>query len=531
MQRNLLKLTQTEYDVLVIGGGIYGACTAWDAALRGLRVALIERSDFGNGTSANSLKTIHGGLRYLQDGNLLLVRKMIQERKNWLRIVPHLVQPLPFILPIDKRTITRTQPALYAAAALIDAIGFDRNRGLPPTQHLPASRVLSQADVRRMGFTQMDGALLWYDAQMYNSERVMLSLLQGAAQHGADLANYVEMVHLLHEGRQVRGVVARDVITGSQFEVQARLTINCTGQQVDTITNPISSGSSRFRPSVAVNLVTRQIRPDPAVGITGTHGQTLFVVPWRDYSLIGTLHLPVTAVPDINQIPLPVVQDFIAQVNRALPEACLTLDDIYRVHSGYLPTIDGGVQLLREGRVCDHTLAEGIEGLITVVGVKYTTARMIAEQTIDLAVRKLHYKSPTCATAHIPLSGADSTAAASKLVSPAVLAHLRQTYGAAYRDILQYLEAEPTLGTPVAPDTFVTAAEIIHAVRAEMALTLTDVILRRTELGTARLPDPATLHICAEIMARELGWDSVRQQYEIDTLVKKYPNLNYAYEV
>lgn len=548
-------LQAKEFDLLVIGGGIYGACIAWDASLRGLSVALVERDDFGGAASANSLKTIHGGLRYLQDGNLKLVRTMIKERKTWMRIAPHMVYPISCLMPTSRRKLTQHKLTLSIALLISDLLSYDRNRGMEMEHRLPNSRILSRAEYEALapGLSDRDisGGALWYDAQMRNSERLSLSILLSAAEHGAAIANYTEVIGFLKSGNRLCGVAVRDQLLDKVYEIKARQTINATGAWSDSILKLIDDriSSPKFRPSVAVNLVTRQILPgDYAIVAPSKHTcqqasakpdaktQLLFLVPWRCFTLIGTLHLPHAGPLPDHPVSEGVVQNFIDSINSAYPPAALTRQDVYQVHAGYLPQaggpsrVPGEVNLLRKGSIHDHEKADGVSGLITVVGVKYTTARIVAERAVDLAIQKLGRPRVPCKTSTTPVFGGDfgtldgfPAAAIADARSPLpaeIIQRLVRNYGSRYQQLLAHIDRNPDLARPLCDGYSVIGAEVVHAVRHEMAQTLADVVLRRTELGMAGLPDSKCLSSCAELIAAELDWDDARTQEEIETLVQ-----------
>ena len=230
MKRNLERLANQKFDVLVVGGGIHGAITAWDAALRGLSVALIERGDFGGGTSQNSLKIIHGGLRYLQDGNLSRIRMMVRERTTWMKIAPHLIHPLPCLMPTTQK-MSRSRLAMGLALMANDYLSFDRNQLDDPEKDLFDGMIVSQRELSRIlpGYdvSTSTGGAVWYDAQIYNSERLLLEFIISAVQIGAEAANYVEAISFLQQGNEIIGVQAKDLQTGQIFDIQSKLVINC----------------------------------------------------------------------------------------------------------------------------------------------------------------------------------------------------------------------------------------------------------------------------------------------------------------
>ncbi|HEX6385862.1 MAG TPA: glycerol-3-phosphate dehydrogenase/oxidase [Anaerolineae bacterium] len=550
MKRDVGWLAKSQYDVLVVGGGITGACVAWDATLRGLRIALVERKDFGGATSANSLKTIHGGLRYLQDANLGLVRKMVRERQAWLRIAPHLVHPLPVLMPSFKQSLARGRLVLGAAVRLNDLFGLDRNWRSDPQKMLPNGRILSRAECLQLlpglNDASVSGGVLWHDAQMYNSERLLLSFLLSATEAGAQVANYVAVTDFLQEGRRVVGARARDELTGQELEIRAEVVVNATGPWVDEVLDQpgLPPQRPRFHLSTAMNLVTRQILPEYAVALTSTqlpdgsteaHSRVLFIVPWRNYSLIGTVHAPFEGRPDDDWVKEKAIVDFVAEVNRAYPGACLRREDVYHVHRGFLPDVPGhgtSVKLIRESQVTDHQAESGIEGLVTVVGVKYTTARYAAEKVVDMVFKKLRRPSPRCQTRYARLYGGQ-IAHFDEFVTQAMekwpyelpryqLRRLLYNYGSAYRQLLSYFKQDLDCWQPLSDDAAVTKAEVLYSVHKEMAQKLSDVSLRRTELGAAGKPDEAGLLECARIMAAELDWDRRRIDREVNEVYDGY---------
>lgn len=554
MIRDLSHLTGRSYDLIVVGGGITGANIAWDAALRGLRVALLEKQDFGAATSANSLKTVHGGLRYLQDGNLRLVRKMIRERQALLRVAPHLVHPLPVMMPTYSNKLMRSKFVLGTAVKLNDLVSLDRNVGMDPARALPNGRILSRRQTLDMlpglDDANLSGSVLWYDAQMVNTERLLLAFVQAAAETGAQIANYVGVTGFLREGSRITGVRATDELTGAPLELRGQMVVNAAGPWVDELLADLDAAPviPKFPLSTAMNLVTRQIIPDHAVGLTGryrqplpdgsveTRSRVLFVAPWRSYSIVGTLHAPYNGRPDDRWVTERMIRDFLAEINEAYPGAHLRREDVYQVHRGFLPMAPDGdpttVNLIREGQVTDHLAESGIDGLVTAVGVKYTTGRYLAEKTVDLVFKKMKRPSPDCQTRQRPVYGgrirsidAYHAAAVSQWpveMPPYQLERLLRNYGSAHRQLLTYMVEDPERRQPVTSETAVTQAEVIHAVRAEMAQRLSDVVLRRTEMGSAGPPSPETLDACAQLMAAEMGWDKVRVHQEMDRVWAAY---------
>lgn len=549
MSRNLSSLANEQFDLLVIGGGIHGACIAWDASLRGLSVALVERGDFGQETSANSLKTVHGGLRYLQDANLQIVRQMIHERRALLRIAPHLVHRLPCLMPTYPH-LMKSKPVMVMALLLNDLIGFDRNRIPDPEKHLPAGRVLSRDEcldiLPGLPREEITGGAQWYDGQIYDSERLTLSFVMSAVKKGAQAANYVEVTGLLREGDRVAGAKARDNLTGDEFVIRSKIVANAAGPWVDDLLGHLGlpKMGKKFHHSLAMNLVTRKFIENHAAGVltrpgavhgNGTRpnkGRMLFISPWREYSLIGTFHAYYEGHPDEFQLNEAIIQDFLDETNSAYPGAGLKIEDVRFIHKGFLPAENQKaaqelteVRLVRQGQVFDHLKEDGLDGLVTVVGVKYTSARHVSQNAVDLVFRKLGKEPPPCETDKTPLHDGQierfgeylsrQVRSTSGVISEELTRHLVCSYGSNFPQLRSLLHEGAENGRATFEFSDVLRGQVIYAIREEYAQKLADVVLRRTGLGSAGLPDLADLQCCLQVMGDELGWDRDRREQEL----------------
>ncbi|MHC4952289.1 MAG: glycerol-3-phosphate dehydrogenase/oxidase [Planctomycetota bacterium] len=532
MNRDLPELARQSFDLAVVGGGIYGLFAARDAAQRGLSVALIDRGDFCGATSSNSLKTAHGGLRYLQTADFPRMRRSIRERRALLRIAPHLVAPLAFVMPTTRK-LTRCRAALATALRLNDWISWDRNRGVVPGRHLPAGGILSRAELEdRIGGlfeVEATGGALWYDAQIANTERLALSVLHAAVDDGCCAANYVEALELLETNNRVTGIRVRDRMGGNEFEVRAPVVLDSSGpwggswRGVDVAPVELSK---------AMNLVTRIPAPTCALG-SGSGGDRLFFfVPWRGFTIIGTSHLPSEEKPDALAATDADIDAFLDQVRGACRGFTIERDDVLLAHRGLLPSCgrapNGDANLVRSYQMRDWGASGGPHGLITMLGVKWTTARAVAERAVDLVGARVGRKLASCRTGVSMLPGAHTSTDADLAreiaerlpVGDASAAQLARNFGSAYSDLAGCIgEAPGTLddATPIL------RGEVLHAVRAEMALTLPDIVFRRTELGSAGAPTAAALRECANIAAKELGWDDERTEREYQNVLGRYP--------
>jgi glycerol-3-phosphate dehydrogenase len=448
---------------------------AWDAAQRGLAVALVEREDFGSGASWNSLKTIHGGMRYLQRLDLVRLRQSARERAILLAIAPGIVRPLPFVVPTYGHGPTGRE-ALALGLRLNDWITRDRNLGLPEDRRIPDGRTVPVAEAVRLlpGLERrgLTGAALWHDAQAASTERLTLAFVLAAAGAGGLPANHAEAVALLRAGGRVAGVAVRDTLGGATLEVRTRMVVNAAGPWADEF---LARGGLRRAPATllrARNLVLRRPPVAPFAAGATSGGRFLFLVPWEGRTIVGTSYEPAEAPPTD---PLA----FLDEAARTFPWARIGREDVSVVHEGLVPGRGGASGLATRPRLLDHEAEDGLPGLVSVQGVKYTTARLVAERAVDLVFRRLSREGPPCRTAITPLA-----------------------------------EARLPSGPP--------GERALRAVREEMALTLADAVLRRLDLGTAGPPAPSDLDAVARVMAAELGWDAGRERSERAALVRFY---------
>lgn len=534
MQRDLRRLADSKFDVIVVGAGFYGVTTAWDAAQRGLSVAIIDKDDFGAATSFNNLKTLHGGLRSLQAMNFSQMRLFIRERRALARILPHLVRPLPFIVPTTRHP-KRSALLMRLALAINDAVARDRNEGLSdPGMHLPNGRIVSREEALRLnpivapeGVT---GGAIWYDYQMISTDRVTLSFLLSAVDAGACAVNYLQATRFLQQNGRVTGVRVEDRLTNEAFAVRGSVVINAAGPWAAHLLAGLpaaSQGTPPPRLSRAMNLVTRKVVNDHACGGL-VNGRYLFMVPWRNVSMLGTSHDAHEGAADQLKVSRWDLEAFLKDAREAFPHAGLTTADVRLIHRGLLPMVSGDgphVKLLRESQVVDHA-QHGLPGLVSMFGVRYTTARYTAERAVDAAFRAMgHETPPPCRTAETPLQGGSITRMDSFLkavmlrdidgIPPDSLKRIATLYGTGYDQVLQIARDLPDLTRPLGRDCQVLGAEILYAARREMALKLSDALIRRTEAGAAGHPGSDAIEQAAAIMAKELEWDEWRMRNEV----------------
>ena len=547
MKKNLQKLRREEYDLVVVGGGIFGACAAWDAASRGLKVALLEKKDFSHATSANHLKMVHGGIRYLQHGDVVRVWESCRERTALLKIAPHLVRPLPIVMPTYGHG-KRGKAVLGVGVSLYDLLTLRRNRGIADEgRRIPGGRLITRQaalnyfpGIEQRGLT---GAAVFYDAQMYNPPRIALSFLRSAASSGADIANYLEVTGFLKREGRIVGVRAKDALSGEILEVRGKMVLNTagpwaarlleTGMDLHLAPKPVFSRDVCFVVSRRLSskfALACQTRTKDADAILSRGGRHLFLAPWRDFTLVGVWHGVYKGAPDEVTVTEEELKAFLDETNEAYPGLSLSREDVTMVNFGLI-LFEGNqkgsaeISFGKRSILIDHERTHHVNGLVTLIGVRATTARREAENAVNLIFRKLGRRPPDSETETTPIFGGrienyhDFLGLAVKQrphgLESEVLDALIHNYGSEYRGVLKYIDENPEWAHKLGNSTIL-KAEVVHAVREEMAEKIGDVVFRRTDLGTGGHPGEEALRACAGLMASELGWDESRVREEID---------------
>jgi glycerol-3-phosphate dehydrogenase len=561
-EHNLERLASEPFDLLVIGGGITGAGVALDAAGRGLRTALVERGDFAAGTSSRSSKLVHGGLRYLQQKEFRLVYEALAERQRLLRLAPHLVKPLPFLIPVFASGVAgKAKARAYArgvgtALWMYDATGGARIGKLHKRlSKREALELMPDLDGRRLA-----AGFLYYDARV-DDARLTLTVVKTAASLGAVVANRVEATGLLRDGSLVAGAVLTDRLTGRRIEARAGVVVNAAGVWADELraldegTNPRS-----IRPAKGVHITLPAGRPAldiAAVLSVPGDKRSVFVIPWGDRIYVGTTDTDYDGSLDEPQCTAADVDYLLGALNAWITKP-VGRHEILGAWAGLRPLVGGpvpagepppggpGVSAARAAKTADlsrrHSVRVAPSGLVTIVGGKLTTYRAMAEDTVDEAVRVLRDRRPAGGTGagragrlrvpdsrsgSTPLFGAEgyeeltAEGAAERLGLPAeVVAHLAGRFGGHAQAVAAMVRDRPELGERLVPGLPYLKAEAVYAVRYEMALTLEDVLSRRTR--ALLLDAPATAGAApsvAELIAPELGWDDEERTRQVDTFL------------
>ena len=548
MKRDIALLKNHPFAAVVIGGGIHGATIFHQLAAAGLRVALVEKDDFGGGTSANSLKILHSGLRYLQHLNFKRIRESIRSRKYFMQMAPHLIRPMPCIMPTYGLGI-EGRPVMAIALLLFDLIGCDRNQGAPAANRVGRGRILSRRECLRIGPgirpEGLTGAALWYDDLIINTERMTLTFIKEAMRHNAACANYLQAEKIVISDRQVRGVEVCDRQSGETFLIQSPLVINAAGPWLADIQRRSLQFPTTEDLAKAVNIVVaKALFPGYGVGLAGTGDyvdqdaalkrskRLFFFAPWQDRTIIGTTYKYTADQETDHKVTDADIEELLGEVNATYPPARLTRQDVVFSHAGLVPAHRPQIrergkaapQVVKHSQVIDHERQDGVRGLLTIEGVKYTTAPAIAREVEQLLVAKSIIARSSGTGRHWPAVCRRRSFAEQELVDAYSrrFPHIEQVYGPDCVEIFRIIAEDEAAATYVRADPPLLRAEVIHSVRAEMAMKLSDVVLRRTDSGTTGCPTRQELREMAGIMAGELGWDETSVQREVEEVLIYY---------
>nr|WP_242619341.1 glycerol-3-phosphate dehydrogenase/oxidase [Actinomadura fibrosa] len=515
-------LGATEFDVLVVGGGIVGTGAALDAISRGLSVALVEARDWAAGTSSRSSKLVHGGLRYLEQRDFGLVREALRERGLLLRqLAPHLVRPVRFLYPLRSRMWERAY--VSAGVTLYDTMGGARS--LPRHRQLTRRGALREAPALRGD--ALVGAIQYYDAQVDDARYTMM-VARTAAEYGARVATRTEVTGFLREGERVTGARVVDLETGWETDVRARRVVCATGVWTDgaqAMTGSRATFSVQASKGVHLVVPRDRIRMDTGL-ITRTERSVLFVIPWGRHWLVGTTDTPWDRGPDE-----PVADhfdiDYLLEQANAVLRVPLTRADVEGVYAGLRPLLSGEVEdTARLSR--EHAVAEPVPGLVVVTGGKFTTYRVMAKDAVDVVAEGLDDAVPESVTARLPILGAIGfevlwnerrRLAARSGLHVARVEHLLRRYGSCATEVLALVADDPALGAPVPGAEDYLCAEAVYAVTHEGALHLEDILARRLRVSIEAWDGGAAAAArVAELVAPHLGWGAE----EIADEVKRY---------
>ncbi len=539
--RNFAQIQQTNYDVIIIGGGINGAGVARDAALRGLKTILIEKGDFASGSSSWSTRLIHGGLRYLEYFEFPLVREALKEREVLLRTAPHLVNPLLLTIPIYG---DRSRPywKIWAGMILYDIFSFDKT--------LPLHRMLPKAKFKQL-FRSLDrhnlsGGAQYYDGQVALAERLCLENIISAQNAGATVLNYVEVTQLPIQGDRINELVCKDKLTGENFTIfgsPEAIIVNTSGPWVDKVCQlghkndrdtPIGD-TKKMGGTKGSHIV---VNPFPGAPVTSSlyveaksDGRPFFIVPWLGKYLIGTTDIPYKGDLDRVKADNDEIDYLLQETNNIIPTAKLSRQDIIFTYSGVrpLPNAEGKKpgSITRKHIIYDHS-KEGVKNLISLIGGKLTTYRNVGEEMVDKILRKTKKSPKPCKTDSLPLPGCilpdderiqQAITEYGAILPIKAIDHLFSVYGARALEILSLTKDNPELREQISPELPDIKAQIVYAVNTEFAHSLVDIARRRTTLAMNGNYGLDLLPVLTDVLQKYCGWsweqcDRDRAEYQ-----------------
>jgi glycerol-3-phosphate dehydrogenase len=500
----LASLSSRRFDVLVIGGGIVGAGIARDAAMRGLKVALIEQGDFASGTSSKTSKLIHGGLRYLEHGYLRLVFESLRERHVLRTIIPAYVHPLSLLLPVyqgDLRSAWKVRMGLGLYDVLAAGRKIRRHRMVSARRALALEPGLRSEGLRAAG--------LYADCQMDDARVCLANILQ-AIGFGAVCGNYVKLRTFLTVQQRVCGGAVEDVLTGRSFDIHAQVVVNATGPWSDRVRRlSDSSAPQRIAPNKGTHLLLPRVAQE-ALFIQGrADGRMLFLLPWGEYTLVGTTEVPAGDSLESLAASADEVDYLLKEVNRLLPGSNVDADDVVATYAGARPLLAHTGSATQASR--EHRIEIDRWGLVSVMGGKFTTYRRMAQQAVDVLIGLGRWKADRCLTDQVNLLEIIQPVSltrwqeVTRSIDPDLLARLLTRYGGGAFRILSVLSREPALAQPVCPHHEYIQAELVHALQGEMACTLVDVLARRTRIAWSPCQGLEALPTVADLCRRYGG--------------------------
>ncbi len=489
------------FDVIIIGAGINGAGIARDAALRGLSVLLLDKGDLASGTSGWSTRLIHGGLRYLEYGEIGLVRESLREREILLHIAPHLVKPLAMVVPLYDEAKRRPKWMIRAGMMAYDALSFDKS--LEHHHFWSRAEALRQSPGLRA--EKLTGAAVYYDAQVEFPERLVVENALDAQAHGAEIRTYARVEKLITEHGAVCGVEYTDASGG--HTARAPVVLNVAGPWVDAVLRGVSHQQPLIGGTKGSHIVVKPFAgtPDGALYVEArADRRPFFIIPWNDLCLIGTTDLPFTGDLDNVSATESEIAYLLDETNWLFPDARLNRASVLYTYSGVrpLPFVEAGQTAGITRRHFIHNHAPQFRGLFSIVGGKLTTYRSLAEEATDSVFRQLGRPVPPCTTAVTPLGSGNN-------------GNRTRIYGERAAQVSELARTDSALNEVFDPVTGALAAEVVHAFRHELAHTLADVLLRRTMVGLAEHAGIGPDEQAARLAQKYMNWSPERAAREI----------------
>jgi glycerol-3-phosphate dehydrogenase len=517
MKRDFADISGKTFDLIVVGGGIIGACIARDAAMRGVKTLLLEKDDFAAGTTSRSTRLIHGGFRYLQHFEFGLVREDLREREILLKIAPHLVHPLPFLIPIT----TPVDHVIMAMGTLLyDILSYDKS--VPGRKHYSRESTIKMEPNMKLAILR--GADLYYDCQIWFAERLCIENIISAVNNNAIALNHAKVVGILKDGKTVRGVKVQDILTGKETEVSSRMVVNAAGHWMDSVCGMMYGQPKRMvRRTKGVHLLTPRLSNNALVLYAKSDGRLWFVIPWGKYSLLGTTDTDYTKDLEAVYAEKEDIDYIMREAQRVFPQ--LKTEDIFYTFAGLRSLPDSGndkpSNVSRAHKTIDHEKTDGVKGFVSVLGGKITGGRGIAEEITNLVCKKLDFKA-ACNTATTPFPGAAVIAqpeiirsALESRIDVETVTYLVSLYGSRFTEVLEMAERGSRGKQPLCHHTRDIVAQIWYAVAEESAITVSDFMLRRSGLGLAECQGLDAVEIVGKEMGRLLAWNPEEQMRQV----------------
>lgn len=549
MDRNVAMAESSVFDLVIMGGGITGASIAWEASLRGHKVLLLEKKDYGHGTSAATSKLIHGGLRYLARMELGIVRESLRERRFLEENLGHLCFPMPFLMPIYKHSRT-PRWKLKIGLWLYDLLSYDRNELSDPDKHLPGHKWLNPDEVANMDPNipqeNLKGAFLYYDVLNKFPQRSNLAFVKSAVNEGAVALNHCEVTDLVvtNDGlnKTLHEIKVIDKITGKSFSVKGKGYINAAGPWADLLMEKIEpENATQIHRSKGIHLVLPKQQSNVTIAFETKDKKHFFLIPWLDYTLLGTTDTPFKGSPDNVDITPEEANDLLSLAAQHYPIKDAT---ILQSYAGLRPLVvdkktkKGTYELSRKHEIIDHAKQQNITGVISVLGGKWTTSRALAEQTVNYSEKAFHLKSSTSNSLTKKLTGSNyhgrlvdyytNILQREGLLDTKTLEALLELYGTETEIILEMVKENPELASPIGQMEGLITAQIHFAVFNESAFSLEDLLFRRLNLGNTGEMNPALIKAIAEEQAKCLSWTSeqLNEQLAFFNLQGEKPAVN-----
>lgn len=539
MKRIFDESLQTHYDIIIIGGGISGVSVAYEAATRGLKVALFEKGDFGEGTSSATSKLIHGGLRYLKNAEFGLVRESLSERRILENIAPNFVYPLPFMIPTYSN-LKNNKIILFIGMVLYDFLSLDKAWTWDKTKKLRFHRTISSKRTKRLEpcvpDKRLTGSSIYYDCQNINPERLTLGILNSAIHYGAKVANYAKVKSFITEDKNVKGVKVVDLLNNTEHDFTADLTINCTGPWTDIVLNSASNKNNsehRIRRSEGIHIITKRQCNKHAILMMTKEGRHVMMIPWRNHTLIGTTDKEFNGNPDDYKVTKQSIEELLGEINANYGTEKIKYEDVQFAYGGLRPLVDNQTEASYESsrkyEIFDNA-KDGLNGLLTIEGGKYTTSRRLASHVMKIVSRKLKRDLGKSITHKKYLVDSDITHMESfirQLVlrypqfSEATVNYVGRNYGLQCHTIFRLALYDKPLMEVVSEDGEI-LAEVVYVIKKEMAYTLEDIFFRRTGIGTLGYPGDEVFDRVVKVAKEYFKWDDKQTQEELDKVMKVF---------